>query len=225
MKSFRDRNPYAVGLISVLIIGTITGLAFAVGLLHLLENTYTLHAEFKDAAGLRGGDTVQVAGIKVGRVTDVKADRKRGVIVVEFVVNHGVEVREGAGAEVALLTLLGAKYIRLTNVMSGNEVLEKLPTNDSRRTLTNTKTPFDIFELTRVATEGVQELNTKELNDLINQLANVTQDKKQSVTDLIDGLDKVSTAINSRDAELVSCSTGPTPSARRWPRRTRHSSR
>jgi phospholipid/cholesterol/gamma-HCH transport system substrate-binding protein len=202
MKSFRDRNPYAVGLISVLIIGTITGLAFAVGLLHLLENTYTLHAEFKDAAGLRGGDTVQVAGIKVGRVTDVKADRKRGVIVVEFVVNHGVEVREGAGAEVALLTLLGAKYIRLTNVMSGNEVLEKLPTNDSRRTLTNTKTPFDIFELTRVATEGVQELNTKELNDLINQLANVTQDKKQSVTDLIDGLDKVSTAINSRDAEL-----------------------
>jgi phospholipid/cholesterol/gamma-HCH transport system substrate-binding protein len=202
MRSFRDRNPYAVGLISVLIIGTITGIAFAVGLLHLLENTYTLRAEFKDAAGLRGGDSVQVAGIKVGRVTDVKADRQRGVIVVEFVVNHNVEVREGAGAEVALLTLLGAKYIRLTDVMSGNEVLEKLPGNDSRRTLTKTKTPFDIFELTRVATEGVQQLNTKELNDLINQLANVTQDKKQSITDLIDGLDKVSTAINARDAEL-----------------------
>src|ERR1700737_2642933 len=202
MRSFRDRNPYAVGLVSVLVIGTITGMAFAIGLLHLLEHTYTLHAEFKDAAGLRGGDSVQVAGIKVGRVTDVKADRQRGVIVVEFVVNQGTEVHDGAGAEVALLTLLGAKYIRLTNVMNGNEVLEKLPSNDSRRTLTNTKTPFDIFELTPGATEGVQQLNTKELNDLINQLANVTPDKKQSITDLIDGLDKVSTAINTRDTQL-----------------------
>jgi phospholipid/cholesterol/gamma-HCH transport system substrate-binding protein len=206
MKSFRDRNPYAVGIVSVLVIGAFTGLAFGVGLLHLLERTYSLKAEFRDAAGLRGGDPVEVAGIKVGRVTDVAADRQRGLIIVEMVVNQGVEVHDGAHAEVALLTLLGAKYIRLTDVMSDGPILEKLPHSDGRRTIPvdRTKTPFDVFELTRVATEGVQSLDTKELNSLINSLADVTQDKKQSVTDLIDGLDKVSTAINQRDAELRS---------------------
>ena len=37
MKSFRDRNPYAVGIISVLVIGAATGFAFAVGILNTLR--------------------------------------------------------------------------------------------------------------------------------------------------------------------------------------------
>jgi len=204
VRSFRDRNPYAVGLISVLIIGAITGASFAVGLLHLLEHTYTVKAEFNDAAGLRGGDPVRVAGVKVGRVTDVQADRQRGLIIVTLVVNQGVEVHDGVEADIALATLLGAKYVRLTNVLSGANVLEKLPGNDDRRTIKvdHTKTPYDIFELTRTATNGITDLNTAELNQLINQLATVTNGKQQSITDLVDGLDKVSTAINDRDTQL-----------------------
>jgi phospholipid/cholesterol/gamma-HCH transport system substrate-binding protein len=204
VRSFRDRNPYAVGLVSVLLVGALTGAAFAVGLTRFFERTYTLKAEFNDAAGLRGGDQVRVAGVKVGRVTDVKANRQRGLIEVTFDVKQGVEVREGVHAEVALETLLGAKYIRLTSVMQGNDVLEKLKSNDPKRTIQvgNTKTPYDIFELTRNATDNITTLHTDQLNALINQLADVTQNKKQSITDLVDGLDKVSTAISSRDAEL-----------------------
>ena len=52
MRSFRDRNPYAVGLVSLLILGAITGGAFMVGLLHLLERTYEMEGTFTDAAGL-----------------------------------------------------------------------------------------------------------------------------------------------------------------------------
>ncbi|HAS09879.1 MAG TPA: MCE family protein, partial [Acidimicrobiaceae bacterium] len=37
MKSFRDRNPYIVGIISVLLLGGATGFAFLVGTLNLLE--------------------------------------------------------------------------------------------------------------------------------------------------------------------------------------------
>lgn len=204
MKSFRDRNPYAVGIVSVLVIGALTGVAFGIGLLHLLERTYQMRAEFRDASGLRGGDPVRVAGVKVGRVTDVKANRQRGLIEVSFVVNQGVEVHDGAHAEIALETLLGAKYIRLSQVMDGTSVIEKLGSKDPKRTIPveRTKTPYDIFELTRTATNNIEALDTKALNSLINQLADVTQSKKQSITDLIDGLDKVSTAISSRDSEL-----------------------
>jgi phospholipid/cholesterol/gamma-HCH transport system substrate-binding protein len=204
MKSFRDMNPYAVGLVSVLIIGALTGVAFGVGLLHLLEKTYPLKAEFTDASGLRSGDPVRVAGVKVGRVTDIQADRQNGLVTVEFVVNHGVHLGPKTEADIALETLLGAKYIRLKGPVE-QPYLEDMPKNDPRRTIPKerTTTPFDIFELTRVGTEGIEQLNTKELNQTINQLADITQDKQASVADLVQGLDKVSTAINQRDTELT----------------------
>ena len=208
MKSFRDRNPYAVGIVSVLLIGAITGFAFAVGLLHLLEHTYEMRAQFRDAAGLREGDSVRVAGVKVGRVTGISADRQKGLVEVSFVVNSGVEVHDGVGADIALETLLGAKYIRLHDVMKSDktsERLQSLKTDDPLRTVPveRTTTPYDVFELTRRATEGIANLDTTSLNSVINQLAAVSDDKQQSISDLITGLNKVSTAINQRDGELA----------------------
>jgi phospholipid/cholesterol/gamma-HCH transport system substrate-binding protein len=196
-------NPYVVGIVSVLLIGAITGASFGVGLLHLLEHTYDVRVEFADASGLRAGDSVRVAGVKVGRVVDVKADRDNGLVIVDLVVNHGTHLGPQTQADIALETLLGSKYVRLKGPVV-QPYLEDLPKNDSRRTIPveRTTTPFDIFNLARVATNGIQQLNTTELNQMINDFADITQGKQQSVADLVDGLDKVSTAINSRNAEL-----------------------
>ena len=210
MRSFRDRNPYAVGLISVLAIGVFTGIAFSIGLLHLLEHTYKVQAVFSDASGLRGGDKVRVAGVKVGRVIKVQADHTHGNVTVEFVVNHGVKVDKDATAEIALETLLGAKYIRLGAELSAGcredsshrDCLEDLPSSERVIPIENTKTPYDVFELTRVSTRNIEVLHTEQLNTIINDLADVTEGKQATITQLIDGLDKVSSAINARDAEL-----------------------
>ena len=203
MKSFRDRNPYMVGIVSILVIGALTGMAFAVGLTHLLENTYSLRAEFKDAAGLRNGDSVRVAGVKVGRVEAIKADRQNGLVIVDLVVNHGTHLGTDTQADIALETLLGAKYVRLRSHPVA-PYLENLPKNDNRRTIPvqRTSTPFDVFDLTRTATNNIKTLNTAELNKIITDFADITQGKRQSVADLVQGLDKVSTAIASRDQEL-----------------------
>ncbi len=203
MRSFRDMNPYLVGIVSVLVIGALTGAAFGIGLLHLLEHTYPVRVEFADASGLREGDAVRVAGVKVGRVESINADRQNGLVLVDLVVNHGVHLGTDTQADIALETLLGAKYVRLHGPVSP-PYLEDLPKNDKRRTIpvSRTTTPFDVFELTRVATEGVDQLDTQELNQFINQLADITQGKQQSVADLVSGIDKISTALNQRDAAL-----------------------
>ena len=131
MRSFRDRNPYAVGIVSMLLIGAITGLAFMVGLLHLLEDTYAMQGSFTDAAGLRSGDDVKLAGVKVGRVTGHLATDRRGSRQVEWVINTGVDISEDAGADIALETLLGSKFIRITDATEGDELMADLP--DPRR--------------------------------------------------------------------------------------------
>ncbi len=212
MRSFRDRNPYAVGIISVLVIGAITGAAFMVGLLHLLEDTYEMEGTFTDAAGLRSGDDVKVAGVKVGRVTGIHADEERGLVNVEWVINTGVDIGSEAGADIALETLLGSKFIRITNPAEGDVLFADLPReermighetcDDDGTCQPRTTTPVDVFDLTRDATERIEATDNQKLNQLINQLADITEGKRGTVTDLIQGIDTVAGAINEREAQL-----------------------
>lgn len=203
MKSFRDRNPYAVGLISVLLLGAATGLAFAVGLLNLLEKTYEMEGVFSDASGLRTGDDVKVAGVKVGRVTGVEADRASGNVRVRWVVDQGIEIGNEAGAEIALQSLLGAKQIRINDPTAGTALMEDLPTAQRVVPLERTKVPFDVFELTRIATEGITILNTEALNTLLVDLADITDGKAATIEDLTTGIQEVGAAINDRDREFA----------------------
>jgi phospholipid/cholesterol/gamma-HCH transport system substrate-binding protein len=206
MRSFRDRNPYAVGLISIAVIGVIVGLAFAAGLFHLLEKAQTQRGEFTDAAGVRSGDDVKVAGVKVGRVTGVKADRTNGLVIISWKLNNGTDVNaKYLRVDVALETLLGSKFLRL------------LPTDDRECKPSDpdapvvpvncTTTPVDVFDLTRNATHQIEATHTKALNDLIEQLSIVTAGKKGAVKDLVVGIDKVSRALNERDTQLRSLLT------------------
>jgi phospholipid/cholesterol/gamma-HCH transport system substrate-binding protein len=201
MKGFRDRNPYAVGLTSVLAIGTIVGLAFMVGILHLGEKKYTLTGAFSDAGGLHNGDSVRVAGIKAGRVTKISADRTHGLVIVKWIVKKGVNLGPDTHAEIALETLLGRKFIRLTGPVV-RPYLADGPASARRIPRERTKTPFDLFDLVKLGTREVEATETEKLNQFITQLAAVTEGKQAQVRDLLDGLAKVSAAVNQRDNQL-----------------------
>ena len=201
MKSFRDRNPYLVGIVCVLVIGALTGFAFMVGLLRLFEHTYSMSGVFADAAGLRSGDEVKLAGVKVGRVTGIEPDRRHGNVIVTWVVNDGVDLGPHTTAEIALETLLGAKYIRLGGKVQ-EPYLADASAAERRIPRDRTKIPFDVFELTRIGTRGIQQTDTHKLNDFINQLADVTDGQRAPLRRLLTGIDKVATALNQRDTQL-----------------------
>ncbi len=201
MKAFRERNPYLIGIVTVLVLGLFVGLAFAVGILHLLEHTYTVKAEFSDAAGISAGDTVKVAGVKAGRVDSIKADRNAGKVIVALDVNKGVHLGPNTTAEVALETLLGTRYVRLAGPVV-KPYLDEEPS--AARVIPNdrTKTPFDIFNLVKVSTQSIQQTDTAKLNQFIKDLADITAGKHDQLAQLLDGVDRVSTALNDRQAQL-----------------------
>jgi phospholipid/cholesterol/gamma-HCH transport system substrate-binding protein len=189
-------------------------MAFMVGLLHLLEHTYEMEGVFTDAAGLRSGDDVKVAGVKVGRVTGIEADREQGLVHVKWVVNDGVDIGSGAGADIALETLLGSKFIRINDAEAGDDLMADLPRDERVIPFEDcgadglceprTTTPVDVFDLTRQATERIEATDNDKLNQLINQLAGITAGRRGTVTDLVTGLNDVSSAINEREAQLES---------------------
>lgn len=197
LKSFRDASPYLIGIVSVAIIAVSIGFAFAVGTFHLLEDTYSVTGVFADSAGISGGDDVRVAGVKVGRVSGVEADREDGNVKIEMVVNKGVNLGPQTTAEVALETLLGTKFVRLSGPVE-QPYLESGAVIPIERT----KLPFDVFELARIGTETIREADTERLNLLVDQLATITEDRREELEALIIGLEGVSSSINEREGAL-----------------------
>src|SRR5207248_11546401 len=63
-------------------------------------------------------------------------------------------------------------------------------------------TPFDIFDLTKIGTKSIEATDTAKLNQFIKDLANITEGKHDQLAQLLDGVNKVSTAVNDREGQL-----------------------
>ena len=195
--SFRDRNPFVIGIASILAIVLAVAGAFSIGAFHIFEHTFAIRGEFSDAAGVSKGAPVRLAGVQVGRVTSVTADRRNGRVIVRMVINRGVQLGSNERAEISLATLLGAKYVRLSGKIVPPYLHKGSVIPNDR-----TATPYDVFELTKVATHRIEATDNDKLNTLIKQLSIVTDGKEASLRELIQGIARLSTAVAARDQQL-----------------------
>ncbi len=222
IKSFRDRNPFLVGIASVLVIALLVGSAFLVGTRHLLERGYySADAYFVDSGGLQANDNVLVAGVRVGRVTDVSAvhqvapcarkapdpnflgtqGAQAGCVKVSFKVRGGVHLGPDTQAHIVLETLLGARALRLTGPAT-TPLLSQQPRPARVITIDRTEVPFDIFSLFDKATSNIEATDTAKLNQLIKELATVTQGKREQITTLLTSVTQIANTLNARDAQV-----------------------
>jgi phospholipid/cholesterol/gamma-HCH transport system substrate-binding protein len=74
--------------------------------------TKKITAIFDSVAGLDNKSTVRVAGVRVGKVTDIKL-RPDGKAAVTLEIDKDVQLHQNAQAKVANLGLLGEKYVEL----------------------------------------------------------------------------------------------------------------
>ncbi len=86
-------------------------------------STNTYHATFTDAARLKGGNDVRIAGVPVGSVGDVKLNPDNTVDVA-FTVNKKYQMYTSTRALIRYENLVGDRYMEIT---SGPGELRKLP--------------------------------------------------------------------------------------------------
>ena len=111
MISFRERRAWLVGTISILAIAAGVFGAFSINRFEGLRGVYSLSANLEDAAGLRPGNEVRVAGVKVGQVKDVVLTSRAARVDME--VAEDIRLPQETKVEVKLKTLLGQKFIEL----------------------------------------------------------------------------------------------------------------
>lgn len=101
-----------VGIFALLGIAALGFLSIRLGRIELFpEPGYTLYADFDNLGGLKTGDQVEIAGVKVGKVQALTLKANRAHVALHL--NRGVEVDDDAIAEIDTSGLIGDKYISI----------------------------------------------------------------------------------------------------------------
>ncbi|MFI7704725.1 MlaD family protein [Nonomuraea sp. NPDC049480] len=201
LKSFRDRNKYAVGLVSMATLAAILVATFLVGNLGLLEGGYTMSGVFADSGGLRTGNDVRVAGVRVGEVTEVRADYAQGHVIVTWRVDDGVRLGRGTRADVALSNLLGGRYLKLTGAVAA-PYMDQIPEAQRRVPMDRTGVPTLINDAIKDATRLVERLDTDAVDDLLTELGKVDLAKRGRITRLMRNIGDLSDTISKSEPQL-----------------------
>ena len=111
-------------------------LAVKMGKMEVLgSDGYTIYARFSSIAGLRSGADIEIAGVRVGRVTGIGLDQTRDMALVSLRINSGVELYDDALASVRTSGLIGDKYILLSPGGSGEPLKDGDEISDTESAL------------------------------------------------------------------------------------------
>lgn len=151
------------------------------------------HADFKDASGLKVGDQVEIAGIRVGRVDGIAIDGDH--IRIDFDV-HGQKFGQLSTASIEVLNLLGEKYLKLTPV--GDDTVSSGWTIPISRTTAG----YDIVGALSDLTHTTSAINQANLSKALSTLASTISSAAPNVKGSFEGLSRLSSVISSRNTEI-----------------------
>lgn len=193
-RSFSERNPVPIGLAGLLVIAALLLAAFNIEKLPLPGRGHTYHAALSEAGGLKVGDDVQIAGVKVGKVTSIELDG--GHVAVAFTAERAARFGRDTGAAVKTKTLLGKKYLALTP--SGPGQLNSAATIPLSRTVA----AYDVVDAFSDLTTTTEQIDVPALSASLDVLAHEFKDSPPQVKASLDGLTRLSRTVSSRDGEL-----------------------
>lgn len=166
--------------------------ALSTSRISLFDGRREYRALFSDASGLVTGEEVRVAGVKVGKVTDISLDGT--AVAVTFTV-AGVRLGEATTAGIEIKTLLGQHYLSLDPAGDGD-----LP--DDTIALARTSAPFDIVPaLQGVATEA-GAIDSAGLAKAFDAVADTLDAAAPQLSATLDGIGRLSRTIGSRDEQV-----------------------
>ncbi|BBX46379.1 MCE family protein [Mycobacterium cookii] len=169
-------------------------------------------ARFNDASRLKAGDSVRVAGVRVGTVNGValQPDKK---VVVKFDADRSVVLTDGTKAAVRYLNLVGDRYLELVD---GPGSTRRLPAG-GQINVSHTAPALDLDLLLGGLKPLIHGLNPRDVNALSSALLEVFQgeggtlqslfnkstsftntlaDNDQTIEHLIDNLNTVAATLN-----------------------------
>lgn len=188
---FRERNPVVIGAVGIGVIVALLALAFNIDDIPLLAGR-AHSAALSEAGGLKAGDDVRIAGVKVGKVTGVELDGDH--VRVDFRVERSTRLGAETSASVRIKTILGQKFLMLAPAGTG-ELDTEIP-------LARTESAYDVVEAFSDLASTAEDIDTQQLGDALDTIADTFRESPEEVRAAVDGLGRLSRTIASRDDQL-----------------------
>ncbi|ANI91553.1 MCE family protein [Dietzia timorensis] len=190
---FRDRDPRWIGILGVAICALLIFVSTTYNKVGWIMGTHDATAYVADAAGLKNGDEVHVAGMRVGTVRDLKIEN--GAVRIDFDINRDVELGADTRAQIKTDSLLGRRALAVFSGGSG-----ELP--DRTIPLDRTSTPYALTDALGDVSKTVEELDTDQVSEALDQISETMDAAGPEVRGALDGITRLSRTLNDRDEEL-----------------------
>lgn len=190
---FRDRDPRLIGLLGIAICIVLVVVSSTYNKVGWIMGTHRATAYVADAAGLKTGDEVHVAGMRVGTVRDLTiAD---GRVEVDFDIDRDVELGSDTRAQIKTDSLLGRRALAVFSDGKG-----ELP--DRTIPLERTSTPYSLTDALGDVTKTVDELDTDKVTDALGEISKTLDAAGPETRGALDGITRLSKTLNDRDSQL-----------------------
>ena len=158
-------------------------------------STTSYRARFSDVTGLVVGDSVRIAGVKVGQVESIRiADRR--VAEVGFGVLKGRELPASVTASVKYLNMVGQRYIDLDQ---GAGPVGRTFTAGSTIPLSRTTPALDLTELFNGFQPLFEGLSPPDVNQLAGSIVQVLQGEGGTVDSILSHVGSLTGTVAAKD--------------------------
>jgi virulence factor Mce-like protein len=189
---FRERNPVPIGLGAFAVIAAALLLALNLDSIPVISGDREYSAAFREAAGLRTGEEVRVAGVKVGEVTAVELEGDH--VKVTFRVDDEVRLGGQTRADIKIKTMLGAHYVAL-EPRGGGRLDGQIP-------IARTSVPYEVVPAIGDLAKRVNQIDHREVARAFDTLSDTLRNSPEEIRGSLQGLRRLSDTIAKRDEEL-----------------------
>jgi phospholipid/cholesterol/gamma-HCH transport system substrate-binding protein len=199
MIPFRERNPVKIGIVSIAVLVMLMVMAFKADSLPLIGGGTTYYANFSEAGGLKTGDEVRVAGVRVGKVNSIELDGNQ--VKVGFKIREKVNFGENSGAGVRVKTLLGDMFLELQPAGEGQmKAGATIPVD-------RTESPYDVVEAFEGLADTSANIDKDQLAAALTTLADLTRSTPEEFQAALTGVSDLSRNLAAKDERIESLLT------------------
>lgn len=167
--------------------------------------THDYHALFTDVSGLRVGDDVKVAGVRVGRVDKISVAGK--LAEVDFALQADQPILANTSLVMRYQNLVGQRYLAMEQPADHRAALAPGSTVPTSRT----DPGFDLTELLNGFRPLFEVLQPADVNKLATSLVQVLQGEGGTVDSLLGQTAQLTTFVANRDQVIDAVLTNLTP--------------
>ncbi|MEV0759975.1 MCE family protein [Nocardia sp. NPDC050435] len=189
-RRFDNNRFFWLGILGAAVVVVLLVVSSAFRLLGVGDQT--VKAEFAQAAGIRVGDKVDVAGVPVGTVAGAKIEGDH--VVLDLNVNSDLKLGPDARASIKMATLLGARYVDLEPGDGSGLPGKRIPKS-------NTDVPYNLADVVQIGTPKFEQLDTKKLNESLNVI-NQELSNPELMAQALDSVGAIAKVMDARKTEV-----------------------